>query len=69
MEADLTSGPTWATVALAMVNGVQVVILAYIGWQQARSSRERIRRAAHDEQRPVERHRSTDTALDRPSAD
>jgi hypothetical protein len=51
MEADMTAGPTWAAVALAMVNVVQVVALAYIGLQQARSTRERIRRTALDDAR------------------
>jgi hypothetical protein len=34
-----------------MVNVVQVVALAYIGLQQARSTRERIRRTALDDAR------------------
>jgi hypothetical protein len=44
-------GPTWQAVALAFVNVVQVVGLAYVGTQQARSTRERIRRSALDDAR------------------
>jgi hypothetical protein len=46
-------GPTWQEVTLAAVNVVQVIGLAYLGIQQARSTRERIRRVALDEH---ERH-------------
>jgi hypothetical protein len=42
-------GPTWQAVALAGINVVQVVALAYLGIQQARSTRERIRRVALDD--------------------
>ncbi len=44
-------GPTWQAVALAAINVVQVVALAYLGLQQARSTRERIRRTALDDAR------------------
>jgi hypothetical protein len=49
----MPEAPTWTAVALATVNGVQLVALAYIGVHQARSTRERIRRTAVDE---LERH-------------
>ncbi len=45
------SGPTWQAVALALVNGAQLVALTYLGLQQARSTRERIRRVALDDAR------------------
>jgi hypothetical protein len=51
MEAPVMEGPSWAAVALAMVNVIQVVALSYIGLQQARSTRERIRRVALDDAR------------------
>jgi hypothetical protein len=42
-------GPTWPSVALAFVNGAQMVMLAYLAQQQARSSRERIKRSTLEE--------------------
>jgi hypothetical protein len=51
MEVGMMEGPTWQAVALALVNVIQVVALAYLGLQQARSTRERIRRSALDDAR------------------
>jgi hypothetical protein len=51
MEDRVMSGPTWQAVALALVNGAQLVALTYLGLQQARSTRERIRRVALDDAR------------------
>ncbi len=44
-------GPSWQEVTLAAINVVQVIALAYLGIQQARSTRERIRRVAIDDAR------------------
>lgn len=41
--------PSWPAVILGMVNAAQLVALAFIGLEQSRSSRERIRRSALDD--------------------
>jgi hypothetical protein len=51
VEVEVTTRTSWVDVALAIVNSVQLVALAYLAVQQGRSSRERIRRTALDDER------------------
>jgi hypothetical protein len=49
VEAVLVDEPSWPSVGLALVNVLQVVLLAWVGQQQILATRERVRRRARED--------------------
>jgi hypothetical protein len=54
----VSSGTTTADVLLALVNGAQLVAIAWIGWQAQLSARERARRQVADARDDAARDRA-----------